>query len=247
MRAAAAPGPSAPPPIHTGSVTTSEAQERARAGRRETAGPRRAELLAAASACFGELGYAATTVDLITARAQTSRPTFYAYLRSKDEAFLAVTEQVGAQLEASQQLDDIGSLPPLTVLRATTRAFAEAVFANGSLVALIDSRAGIDPAVGEVWRTLRNRLDRRFANYLAGLDPASIDPCAPPARLVVMLGDSIIRGAARLVGTSDEIREQFVDDQIRMTERCIGIVADARPTPSAPAGPRGAPAGRDRA
>ena len=213
--------------VSTGAVT-SAAQERARAGRRNSAGSRRGELLAAAAACFDELGYAATTVELIAARAQTSRPTFYAYLRSKDEAFLAVTEQVCSRLEATQQLDRIDSLPPLTVLRATTRAFAEAVFATGSLVALIDGRAGIDPAVGEVWSALRHRMDRRFAHYLSGVDPAAIDPCAPPHRLVVLLGDSIIRGAARLGRASDEAREQFVDDQIRMTERCVGIVDDAR-------------------
>lgn len=216
------------PPGSTGTVP-SEAQERARAGRRESAGARRAELLAAAAACFDELGYAATTVELIAARAQTSRPTFYAYLRSKDEAFLAVTEQVCDRLEATQQLDRIESVPALTVLRATTRAFAEAVFATGSLVALIDSRAGIDPAVGEVWTALRHRMNRRFAHYLSGLAPEAIDPCTPPHRLVVMLGDTIIRGAARLGRASAEEREQFVDDQIRMTERCVGIVADARP------------------
>ncbi|MHA6626356.1 TetR/AcrR family transcriptional regulator [Pseudonocardia sichuanensis] len=214
--------------VSTGAVT-SAAQERARAGRRETAGPRRADLLTAAAACFEELGYAATTVELIAARAQTSRPTFYAYLRSKDEAFLAVTEQVCDRLEATQQLDRIESLPPLTVLRATTRAFAEAVFATGSLVALIDSRAGIDPAVGEVWSALRHRMNRRYAHYLSGPAAGSIDPCAPPERLVVMLGDAIIRGAARLGRAPEEVREQFVDDQIRMTERCLGVAADARP------------------
>ncbi|MDQ4118116.1 MAG: TetR/AcrR family transcriptional regulator [Actinomycetota bacterium] len=210
-------------------MTTSDAQERARASRRESAGSRRGELLAAAAACFDELGYSATTVELIAARARTSRPTFYAYLRSKDEAFLAVVEQVCTRLEAAQQLDDIETVPPLTVLRATTRAFAEAVFASGSLVALIDSRAGVDPVVDEVWSTLRHRLNRRYANYLTGLAPGSIDPCAPPERLVVMLGDCIIRGAARLGHASAEVREQFVDDQIRMMERCVGIAADAPP------------------
>jgi AcrR family transcriptional regulator len=210
-------------------MTTSEAQERARAGRRDSAGARRGELLAAAAACFDELGYSATTVELVAERARTSRPTFYAYLRSKDEAFLAVTEQVCARLEATQLMDDIESVPPLTVLRATTRAFAEAVFAHGSLVALIDSRAGVDPAVGAIWTTLRLRMNRRYATYLSGLPRGTIDPCTAPERLVVMLGDSIIRGAARLGRAPAQLREQFIDDQIRMTERCVGIVADAPP------------------
>jgi AcrR family transcriptional regulator len=214
-----------------GVVTTSDAQERARANRRETSGPRREELLAAAAACFDDLGYTATTVELIAARAQTSRPTFYAYLRSKDEAFLAVTEQVCAQLESTQQLDGIESLPAVAVLRATTRAFAEAIFANGSLVAQIDSRAGVDPDVDALWSTLRRRLERRFTNYLSGLDPATIDPCVPPQQLVSMLSDSIVRGAARLGHAPDEDREQFINDHIRLTERAVGVVADSRPEP----------------
>ncbi|RRO17080.1 TetR/AcrR family transcriptional regulator [Saccharopolyspora rhizosphaerae] len=211
-------------------VTTSAAQERARANRREASCPRREELLAAAAACFDELGYAATTVELIAARARTSRPTFYAYLRSKDEAFLAVTEQVCAQLEATQQLPDIHSLPPVTVLRATTRAFAEAIFSNGSLVAQIDSRAAVDLEVDELWSTLRRRLERRFTHYLSGLEPTAIDPCAPPRRLVSMLSDAIVCGAARLGHASDEDRERFVRDHIRLTERAVGV-ADTLPDP----------------
>lgn len=217
---------------HTGPVTTSDAQERARAGRRGS-GARRAELLAAAATCFDELGYAATTVEAITVRARTSRPTFYAYLRSKDEAFLAVTEDVCARLEASQRMERIETTDPLTVLRSTTRAFAEVVFAGGSLVTLIDSRAGLDPEIDEVWSALRHRLNRRFAGYLFGLGPDSIDPCVPPGRLVVMLGDSIIRGAARLGRATHEEREQFVLDQTLMIERCVGVVAGSAPTPVA--------------
>ena len=214
-----------------GAVTTSDAQERARANRRETSGPRREELLSAAAACFDELGYTATTVELIAARAQTSRPTFYAYFRSKDEVLVAVTEQVCAQLESTQQIAEIESLPPVTVLRSTTRAFAETIFAYGSLVALIDSRAGVDPDVDELWTTLRRRLERRFTQYLSGLDPATIDPCLSPERLVSMLSDSIVRGAARLGRASDEVREQFVNDQMRLTERAIGVTDDAPPEP----------------
>ncbi|MDI2027725.1 TetR/AcrR family transcriptional regulator [Saccharopolyspora sp. TS4A08] len=212
-------------------MTTSDAQERARANRRETSGPRREELLSAAAACFDELGYTATTVELIAARAQTSRPTFYAYFRSKDEVLLAVTEQVCAELESTQQLEEIESLPPVTVLRSTTRAFAETIFAHGSLVALIDSRAGVDPDVDELWTTLRRRLERRFTQYLSGLDPATIDPCVQPERLVSMLSDSIVRGAARLGRATDEVREQFINDQIRLTERAIGVTDDALPEP----------------
>lgn len=214
-----------------GAVTTSDAQERARANRRETSGPRREELLSAAAACFDELGYTATTVELIAARAQTSRPTFYAYFRSKDEVLVAVTEQVCAQLESTQQIAEIESLPPVTVLRSTTRAFAETIFAYGSLVALIDSRAGVDPDVDELWTTLRRRLERRFTQYLSGLDPATIDPCLSPERLVSMLSDSIVRGAARLGRASDEVREQFVNDQIRLTERAIGVTDDTLAEP----------------
>lgn len=207
------------------SVTTSDAQERARASRKDTGGTRRAGLLTAAAECFDDLGYIGTTVELIAARAQTSRPTFYAYFRSKDEILLALAEQISVELQAAQFLDGMDTADPREVLAATTRAYADAVFANGGLVALFDAMAPVRPDVAQIWDRVTRRTHRRFANYLAGLDPASVDMVVAPTRLVQMLSDSIHHGAKRVARDSEAEREGFIVDQIRITDRLVGFRA----------------------
>ncbi|GAA1005549.1 hypothetical protein GCM10009551_083270 [Nocardiopsis tropica] len=204
-------------------MTISESQERARASRKDPGGTRRAELLQAAAECFDDLGYSATTVELIAARAQTSRPTFYAYFRSKDEILLAVLDRVGAELEATQFLDGMDTMEPREVIAATMRAYADAVFANGGLVALFDAMAAVREDVAELWDRLMRRTHRRYTNYLASLDPAAVDLCIEPAALVQILNDTIHHGAKRVARGNAAERERFIADQIRITERLVGF------------------------
>lgn len=205
------------------SVTVSQSQERARAHRKDAGAVRREELLRAAAECFDDLGYAATTVELIAARAQTSRPTFYAYFRSKDEILLAVVDRVATELEATQSLNGIDTTDPREVIAATMRAYADGVFANGGLVALFDAMAPIREDVGEIWDRLIRRTHRRYTAYLASLDPGTVDLCLPPAELVRILNDTIHHGAKRVARGNAADRERFIADQIRVAERLIGI------------------------
>lgn len=205
------------------SVTISESQERARANRKDAGGARREELLRAAAECFDDLGYAATTVELIAARAQTSRPTFYAYFRSKDEILLALVDRIGAELEATQMLDGIETDVPREVIAATMRAYADAVFANGGLVALFDAMAPVREDVAAIWDRTTRRTHRRYTAYLESLEPGTVDLCLPPAALVTILNDTIHHGAKRVARDSPAARERFVADQIRVAERLIGF------------------------
>jgi len=51
---------------------------------------KRESVLDAAQACFLELGYAATSMDLVAARAGVSKATIYAHFASKEDLFAAV-------------------------------------------------------------------------------------------------------------------------------------------------------------
>ncbi|WP_227996710.1 TetR/AcrR family transcriptional regulator [Nocardia australiensis] len=205
-------------------MTISEAQERARSARKDSAGPRRTELLDAAARCFAEHGYDHTSVETITTRAQVSRATFYAYFSSKDEVFRAITEQVCTQFLDAQLVVNVEATEPIEVIGATTRAFADAVFANGALVALIEHRAGVDPTIGALWSQVRIRLRRRFTAFLEGVeDRGEIDPCAPLWRIVETLSDALLIGASRLADADHDAREQFVADHIAIAERLIGF------------------------
>ncbi len=204
-------------------VTVSNAQERARASRKDAGAARRTQLLDAAADCFDEFGYAAVTVEMIASRAHTSRPTFYAYFRSKDEIFMALVAQVSDQLSETQSLAGLENATTREILAATTRAYVDAIASMGGLVALIDMSATIDPAVAEIWNAGSAKRTSRYATYLRNLPPGVIAPTLEPERLVEIIGHAIHHGAKRAVGTDDAHREQFILDIIAVTERLIGV------------------------
>ncbi|WP_342801053.1 helix-turn-helix domain-containing protein [Nocardia sp. No.11] len=210
-------------------MTTSAAQERARSARKDSGGPRRGELLDAAAGCFAELGYDQTSVETITTRARVSRATFYAYFSSKDEVFQAITERVCARFLDAQLVVDVEVTAPAEVIAATTRAFAEAVFANGALGTLIEHRADVDPAIGAQWTRMRERLRQRFIAFLERVDAeGAIDPCAPLPRIVETLSDALLIGAARV--RADQ-RAEFVTDHIAIAHRLIGFTEQPHRAP----------------
>ncbi len=204
-------------------VSVSNAQERARAGRRDSGAARRQQLIDAAAECFDEFGYAAVTVEMIAGRAQTSRPTFYAYFGSKDEIFLALVERVSEDLSETQSLDGLDDATPRQILAATTRAYVEAIATMGGLVALIDVTAATDPAVAEIWNAGSARRTGGYARYLRNLPDGVIEPTLDPQRLVEIIGYAIHHGAKRAVGDGAAHKEQFILDIIAVTERLLGV------------------------
>ncbi len=62
---------------------------------------RRAELVAAAARLFAERGVAGTAVSDIVRAAGVAQGTFYLYFDSKDDAVLAVVEQIGTEMLAA--------------------------------------------------------------------------------------------------------------------------------------------------
>ncbi|EGD53980.1 TetR/AcrR family transcriptional regulator [Gordonia neofelifaecis] len=204
----------------------SNAQERARATRKDAGAARRTQLLAAAAECFDEFGYSAVTVEMIAGRARTSRPTFYAYFRSKDEVFFALVEKLANDLNVTQSLDGLEDSSPREILAATTRAYVDAIFSMGGIVGLIDVSAPVMPEIAEVWTTGADRRMRGYGRFLNGLPAGTIDPVIEPERLVRIIGDSIHHGAKRFAGASEEERERFVLDIIAVTERLLGFADD---------------------
>ncbi|MEU2001549.1 TetR/AcrR family transcriptional regulator [Rhodococcus sp. NPDC019627] len=206
-------------------VTTSQAQERARTARKNNDGPRRRELIRAAGACFAELGYDRTTVEVITSRADVSRATFYAYFSSRDEMFHAVADEVCEEFLESQHVEGPASEDLREVLRTTTKAFVEAVYANGRVLELIEHRARLDPEVGRTWSAVQTRLIRRYTRFIERINESfDVVPCASPARIAQTLADAQLAGAARLVDATPRERRRYTSDVTAISERLIGFI-----------------------
>jgi AcrR family transcriptional regulator len=65
-----------------------------RGTRRERSGERRARILEAARACFGEAGFAGATVESIAARAGVSNGLLYQFFKGKEHLFEVVLQEI---------------------------------------------------------------------------------------------------------------------------------------------------------
>jgi AcrR family transcriptional regulator len=77
----------------------------------------RARILAAATAAFAALGYGGASMDAIAARTQTTRALINYYFGSKERLYLAVLEQVYAEIREAEHGLDLDHLPPLEAMR----------------------------------------------------------------------------------------------------------------------------------
>jgi AcrR family transcriptional regulator len=94
-------------------------------------------ILGAALEVFGEVGFAAAGVELITERAGCSRPAFYQYFESKDDVFWALAAQLGREMVALA--DRLGRITPdaegVAALRAWIGAFMDLHVAHAPVFA----------------------------------------------------------------------------------------------------------------
>jgi len=65
-----------------------------RSSRRERSGERRARILEAARACFGEAGFAGATIEAIALRAGVSNGLLYQFFRGKEHLFEVVLQEI---------------------------------------------------------------------------------------------------------------------------------------------------------
>ena len=130
---------------------------------------KRAQLLVAALALFGERGYEATAVDTIAQRAEVAIGSFYQHFRTKKQLLLALMDQL---LEGLDQLD----LRPkgAATIRDGLRALLQSAFARDLAFAgayrawreaiLLDSSLGPRQKQIELWT--RARVTRVFEALL---------------------------------------------------------------------------------
>src|SRR5487761_437777 len=155
----------------------------------------RDQLVAAARRVFERDGYAAARVADITAEAGVAHGSFYTYFSSKQEAFLAVMQEVGEQFRRAV------AAPPAVArtdvyqdLDRANRRYLDAYRENSVIWAIAEQVATIDPQihrirlrgrrehVDRVARTIRRWQDRGIA------DPG-IDPETTAGALVSMLSN----------------------------------------------------------
>jgi AcrR family transcriptional regulator len=106
------------------------------------------EILRAAAACFGEMGYRATTLDTIAARAGVSKVTLYRYVPGKVELLCRVFERTAETSRSGLHRIVEQALPVDEKLRRII-AFQVALLANQApfLTVFFGEESGLPPAM----------------------------------------------------------------------------------------------------
>lgn len=175
---------------------TAAARRVAHAGRTTAKGLRtRDELVTAARRVFERDGYSRARVADIASEAGVAHGSFYTYFSSKQDAFLAVMRDVGAQFrEAIAGPPGEVRADAYQALDASNRRYLDAYRANSVIWALAEQVATIDPEIHEIrLRGRRQHVERVAATIRRwqdrGIADPGIDPQTTAGALVSMLSN----------------------------------------------------------
>jgi AcrR family transcriptional regulator len=170
--------------------------------REEHVGATRAALLAAARARFGEVGFAATSLDDVVAAAGVTKGALYHHFTNKEHLFLEVYDQVEGELSAEGSEAVVGAT---TVVEAMQRAFG--AFLDRSLepeirrIAILDAPAVLGPeAKLEVDR--RHSLAGVAGALVAGMDAGELVVHDPEVLAQLLIAACL--QAALLIAQADD-------------------------------------------
>lgn len=208
--------------------TAAPAWAAARTVRAEHGHETRTLLLNSAALVFARLGYARTTVADITAAADVSRATFYAYFASKAEIFAIVAARVRDEFLAAHEIPGVDESDPYALGRASAKAFLAAHAANKDLLTVIGHQAITDPVIAQIWAEIQRRPARRVARYVRRL---AADGAARPAAAPDLVAEAVAGMVARLGQSAPADEAAFaslVDAVTAMYLRLIGVEVPAR-------------------
>jgi len=155
----------------------------------------REELVAAARRVFERDGYSGARVADIASEAGVAHGSFYTYFSSKQNAFLAVMREVGAQFrEAIAGPPGEVHADAYQALDASNRRYLDAYRTNSVIWALAEQVATIDPEIHEIrLRGRRQHVERVAATIRRwqdrGIADPGIDPQTTAGALVSMLSN----------------------------------------------------------
>lgn len=146
-----------------------------RVRKRLSAQERRAKILAAAVRAFAREGYDNTSMDVIAARAQITKPVLYDHFRSKQALFLAVLESIRDGLIAQgRQIVETESTPEQKFRRAAD-AFLQFVECDPDAARVLLTVPTGDAAAARLSRKVQAGASAGIAALLVAFMPGS-DP-----------------------------------------------------------------------
>jgi AcrR family transcriptional regulator len=149
----------------------------------------REQILDGARLTFQEVGYASTRVEHIAKRAGVSRPTFYVYFATKQDAFLAVAERSVRQLEfVLKGLDALPQRPDDGELASWVGQFFSYFDDFGAFATVWRQAAFADPALQQSGWKAQRRWATRIGRNIDRIRGSSLgDPVSQGLAFEAML------------------------------------------------------------
>ena len=193
--------------------------------RRRAPDEKRARILSAAAALFGEDGYASTTTARIAARAQVSEGIVFHHFGSKRELFRQVVADYGQAFVRAMFGDDPAAEPRSSRLaiaagfafvrehRALHRVFATR---DPELASLVEAGTH-DPIVAALEKTLQAGIDRGVTRPMK-------------VRVVAELCYSLVDGALRacFLEADGSGEDEYLAEAIHCVDRATALHPEAR-------------------
>ncbi|MGQ0654228.1 MAG: TetR/AcrR family transcriptional regulator [Betaproteobacteria bacterium] len=144
----------------------------------------KASIVAAAIDEFAARGFKGASMDAIAARTHTTRALINYYFGSKEKLYIAVLEQVYAEIREAEGKLDLDHLPPLEAVRRIVAFTYDYYVAHEGFVRLVvaeNQARGRHLKKSRAMRTLNRPIIDRLAGVIArgqaeGLFRADIDP-----------------------------------------------------------------------
>ena len=170
-----------------------------------------AALLAAASACFVEKGYDATTMTEIAARAEASIGSLYQFFPTKESVAEALMNDHAEALYARMErlLAQTPGWNADELAARLIRTFADYRRQHPSFVALVEAGGSLPPMLG---RTIRQRMRDYLCQILAIHAPGLAAGDLRPAAMVVQ---QLMKAAVALQNEHPASLRQAAQNQLR--------------------------------
>jgi len=183
----------------------------------------RSRLLTAAREAFSELGYVATRVDDIVARAGVSHGTFYRYFGDKQDVLVGLTQHTARSLYGAA-VAPLARPPadPRDAVRQRLSAFFDAYSKEWDVARAWMQADGVHATVHEVRSRVRRSIVDGIAELLArdserGLLRAGVEPRVAAAAFVAMAEGF----ANQWLGAGRGVRDTEIDQLADYWSRAI--------------------------
>lgn len=181
----------------------------------------RAQLLEAAEAVFGEVGYEQASIAEITRRAGVALGTFYVYFPNKQVVFTQLVDTLGSRLRAALAAGVDGAKGRLDIERAGFRAFFRFAGEHRNLYRIVRQAEFVDV---DAYHRYYQSLAGAYAKGLKrAMDAKEIARRDPEVLAWALMGIADMVGMRFVIWKSPAALERVVDEVMALVTHGLAV------------------------